>query len=572
MSVHNREIIDKLNEVADMLDIKGENPFRVRAYRNAVRTLSGFTGSIAQMVKEEGDISRITGIGKSISEKIEEIVNTGELEQLKNLQEEIPASLVEIMKLEQMGPHRTKILSDALNIKSMDELEQAAKSGKIERVKGFGKKTAETILKEINAYSSKAGSGRYKWSEAEKLVAPFMQFLESKMQDVTIAGSFRRKKETVRDIDIVAVANDPSETMRIFTGYDEVDRILAEGDTKSSVKLRSGLQVDLRIVEKNAFGAALLYFTGSKEHTVALRKMAQENGLKLNEYGLFNKKKLLASKTEEEIYKALNLLYIEPELRENKGEMEASAENGLPRLVSLNDIKGDLHAHTNETDGLNTLREMAEAAKKRGYEYFAITDHSKKVAMAGGLDEKRLEAQIAQIEELNNQVSGIKILKSIEVDILEDGTLDLPDSILKKLDLVVCSVHYHRKLSKQKQTERIRRALNNPYVNILAHPTGRMIGQRNELEMDMEVIMTEARSNGCFLEINCNPDRLDLNDNYTRMAKELGCKISVATDAHSVHSLGYMEYGIAQARRGWLEKNDVINTRTLNELMKLLKR
>jgi DNA polymerase (family 10) len=348
--------------------------------------------------------------------------------------------------------------------------------------------------------------------------------------------------------------------------------VLAKGSTRSSIVLRTGLQVDLRIVEKEAFGAALLYFTGSKEHSIALRKIAQENRHKLNEYGVYKNKKRLAGKTEAEMYKALGLRYIEPELREDKGEFEASANNSLPKLVKLEDIKGDLHTHTNATDGKYSMEEMVAAAEKLGYSYYSISDHSKRVAMARGLNEKRLAEQIKQIDKLNGKLKNIKVLKSIEVDILEDGKLDLPNRILKELDVVVCSVHYNQNLPKDKQTARVLKAMQNPYFNILGHPTGRLIGVRSSYDIDMERIMLEAKMNGCFLEINASPDRLDLNDDHARMAKEMGVKISISTDAHSIDGLNYMAFGVAQARRGWLEKDDVLNTRPWEELKVLLKR
>ncbi len=572
MPVHNKEIIDMLNELADMLDIKGESQFRVRAYRSAARAISGNTWNLAGMVEKGEDLSSLPGIGKSMSDKIREIVQTGHLKQLNELREEIPPSLVEITRLEQVGPQRTRILQEELNIRSIGDLEKAVESGELEKVKGFGKKTADHIRKELKNYTQRNGALRIRRTEANLLIAPLIEYLSDKMDKLTIGGSFRRRKETVGDIDLVAVSTDPEKAMHFFTGYDETDRILVQGDTRSSILLRTGLQVDLRIVDEASFGAALLYFTGSKDHTIALRRIAQAKELKLNEYGVYNNDKIIASATEKEIYEALGLRYIEPEIRENSGEIEAAMENRLPSLVELKDIKGDLHAHTNETDGRNTLREMAEAAQAKGYQYLAITDHSKKVSMAKGLDEKRLAKQIAEIDKLNSQLSSIKILKAIEVDILENGTLDLPDEILGELDLVVCAVHYHRKLSRKLQTQRIIRALNNPYVNILAHPTGRMIGIRDELDFDMEAVMKVASENGCFLEINCNPDRLDLNDRYARMAKEAGLKLSISTDAHAVGSFEYMEYGIAQARRGWLEKDDVLNSRSWPELKKLLKR
>lgn len=572
MPVHNKEIADKLTELADLLDIKGESQFRVRAYRTAARAISGFTRSIAEMVQNGEDLSALPGIGNSMSEKIKEIVATGQLKQLDRLRKDVPPSLVEITRLEQMGPHRTRILKDELNITSITDLEKAVKEGKLEDVKGFGKKTADNLKKELANYTKREGSHRIRRTEAEQLIAPFVAYLSSKLDKLTVAGSFRRRKETVGDIDLVAVSSHPEDAMKYFTEYDEIGRILAQGDRRASVVLRSGLQVDLRIADEHSYGAALLYFTGSKAHTIALRRIAQANDLKLNEYGIFKNEKVVASSTEKEIYKALGLQYIEPEIREDNGEIDAASGGGLPALVELDDIVGDLHAHTTETDGKNTLQEMVDAALAKGYGYFAITDHSKKVSMARGLDEKRLIRQMEEIDKLNSRISNIKVLKGIEVDILEDGSLDLPDEILKELDLVICSAHYYRKLPRKKQTQRIIRALNNPYVNILAHPTGRMIGMRDELDFDMEAVMKEAGHNGCFLEINCNPDRLDLNDRYARMAKELGVKISVATDSHSIHSLQYMQYGIGQARRGWLEKEDVLNTRPWEELKKLLKR
>ena len=569
--VHNKTILNILNELADLLDIQGENQFRVRAYRNAIRSLSGFTGSIAEKV-HNGEVSSLEGIGTSMSEKIKEIAETGELEQLNQLKKKVPTSLAEIMKLDQMGPHRTKLLYDTLNITTLQDLEKAAREGKIENVPGIGKKTSEKILREIEEFSDKGGLKRTKWSEAENQVNSLLNYLEGKMENVTVAGSFRRKKETVKDIDLVATSKNPKKAMRDFIGYDETERVVAIGETKSSVKLHSGIQVDLRIIEEESFGSAILYFTGSKEHTIVLRKMAQEKKLKLNEYGIFEKDKKLASKTEKELYNVLGLAYIEPEIRENKGEIEAAEKNKLPKLVTLDDIKGDLHTHTNQTDGLNSLYEMAEAMQNEGYEYYAVTDHSKRVSVANGLNDKRLLEQIEQIDELNGKMNKIKILKSIEVDILKDGSLDLPDSVLKELYFVLGSVHYHLNLSKKEQTKRVLKAMDNPHFNILGHPTGRMIGQRNAYEIDMRTILKAARENGCFLEINANPRRLDLNDDHARLTKEMGVKIAVSTDSHSTGSIQFMKYGINQARRGWLEKDDVLNTRSLKELRQLLKR
>ena len=572
MPVHNREIAGILNELADLQALRGENEFRIRSYRNAARTISGYTGSITEMAENGEEIQSLPGIGQSMAAKIEEIARTGTLSQLEELRKQVPATLMDIMKLEQMGPQRTREINEKLKVETIEDLRKAALDGRVEKLKGFGKKTSENILREIDEYSKKGGSKRVKFHDAGELIAPLLKYLDEKLDDITVAGSYRRKKETVGDIDILATARNRDEAMDHFVNYEEVRRILAKGESKSSVKLRADLQVDLRIFDRKTFGAALIYFTGSKAHNIALRKIGIEKGYKINEYGVYRGKKLIAGETEEDIYKKLGLNYIEPELREDAGEIEAAGNGHLPDLITPDDIRGDLHTHTNATDGKYPLADMVRAAAERGYEYYAIADHSKRVAMAKGLDEKRLAEQISEIDGLNKKMKGIRILKSIEVDILEDGSLDLPGEILKELDLVVCAAHYNTKLPRKKQTRRIIKAMENPYFNILAHPTGRMIGKRDGLDIDMEQVLKEAAINGCFMEINCNPDRLDLNDRNIRMAREHGVKLAISTDAHSIASLDYMKYGVDQARRGWLEKDDVINTRPWKELKKLLKR
>jgi DNA polymerase (family 10) len=389
---------------------------------------------------------------------------------------------------------------------------------------------------------------------------------------ITVTGSYRRRRETVGDLDILISCRSDSKIMDAFVNYDEVKRVMSKGETKSSVILRSGLQVDLRKVPAVSYGAALHYFTGSKAHNIAIRKLAVKRKLKINEYGVFKGDKRVAGKTEEEVYGQVGLPYIEPELREDNGEIEAAQKGKLPKLVKLDDIRGDLHAHTKETDGHNTLEEMAEAARERGYEYLAITEHSQKVTMARGFDARKLEKQIKTIGKLNDKLKGITILKGIEVDILKDGSLDLPDDILKELDVVVCSVHYYRNLSKKQMTERIIKAMDNPYFNVLAHPTGRLINERAPYEVDLEKVVKKAKEAGCFLEINAHPDRLDLTDTHCKMAKEEVVKIVISTDAHHTTDFAFMRYGVDQARRGWLEAEDVVNTRSLKELRKLLKR
>jgi DNA polymerase (family X) len=429
-----------------------------------------------------------------------------------------------------------------------------------------------TPANSIKDYSRKGGSKRVKLHEASGMIQPLLEYLGKKADDITVAGSYRRQKETVGDIDILGISKYPGKAMDHFVNFDEVERVISKGESRSSVKLRTGLQVDLRIFNKQSYGAAMLYFTGSKAHNIALRKIGQEKNYKINEYGLYKGSKRIAGKTEKEIYENLGLGFIEPELREDRGEIESARKGRLPDLITIDDIKGDLQTHTNATDGKYSLEEMAKAAEETGYEYYAVTDHSKKVAMARGLDEKRLSSQIGEIDKMNLKMKSLRILKSVEVDILEDGSLDLHDDILKELDLVVCAIHYNMNLSKKKQTIRILKAMENPYTNILAHPTGRKINARNGYDIDMEQIMKEAKNQGFFLEINSNPDRLDLNDKYIKQAKEIGLKLAISTDAHSVDNLRYMKYGVAQARRGWLEKDDVINTRSWKDLKKLLKR
>lgn len=572
MPVSNKTIARILNEVADLLDIKGANEFRVRSYREAAQTISGISENITKLAENKEELKSFPGIGDSMAGKIVEIAETGKLSQLKKLRKKIPESLLEVMNLGQMGPRRTKILYDNLNIESIDDLKEALNEGKVKKIKGFGKKSVENLIKEIEEYEKKDDLDRFRLADAEEIGKALTDYLSKEIDGVTIAGSYRRKKETVGDLDILGTSKYPEKAMKHFVNYEDVSRVLSKGDTRSSVILESGIHVDFRIVKKKSFGSALLYFTGSKSHTIALRKIGQGKGYKVNEYGIFKGKKKVVSETEKAMYDKLGLSYIEPELREKRGEIEASKKEDLPELISLEDIKGDLQTHTNATDGKFSLEDMIDGAIEKGYEYYAVTDHSKKVAMANGLDEKRLAKQIEKINDLNQRKSKIKILKSIEVDILEDGKLDLPDDILKELDLVVCSIHYNMKLSKKKQTMRVLRAMENPYFNILAHPTGRRIGERGPYEIDLKKVMKEALDKGCFLEVNADPARLDLNDKNILMARDIGLKLSISTDAHTIKGLDNMKYGVAQARRGWLEKDDVINTRSWEDLKKLLKR
>jgi DNA polymerase (family 10) len=443
-------------------------------------------------------------------------------------------------------------------------------------VEGFGEKTEQMIIEALEQVRGGEEKERVKLVVAEQIANDYVDYLrrEKGIKDIDVAGSYRRRKETVGDLDILVTCKKDSKVMDRFVEYEDVSKVISKGTTRSSVVLRSGLHVDLRVVPEASYGAALHYFTGSKDHNIAVRSLGVKRGLKINEYGVFEGKeeKRVAGRTEEEVYKQVSLPYIEPELRENWGEIEAAQKGKLPTLITVDDIRGDLHVHTKETDGRQSLEEMVQGAKDRGYEYVAITDHSKRVTMARGLDARRLTKQIEAIDKLNGKMKGITILRSIELDILEDGSLDLPDDILKELDLTVCSVHYNRNLSRKRMTERILKAMDNPYFNIFSHPSGRLIGERKAYEVDLEELMRAAGERGCFLELNAHPDRLDLDDHNCKMAKDLGVMLAISTDAHNTPDLDFMRYGVFQGRRGWLEKRDVLNTSGLEALKKRLRR
>ncbi|MGD1969907.1 MAG: PHP domain-containing protein [Desulfobacterales bacterium] len=505
MPIHNADVAESFNKVADLLEISGADPFRVGAYRDAARTIGGLSKSVAELIAEGKKMTDFYGIGKDLAEKIKEIVKTGKL------------SLLERLEIERRswGKPRTKLI------------------------------------------------------EAEAVAQAYVEYLkkDQTLKDITIAGSYRRGKETVGDLDILVTVKRGSDIMQRFVDYEDVDQVVSRGKTRSSVVLRTGLQVDLRVVPQVAYGAALHYFTGSKAHNIAVRRMGQKKGLKINEYGVFKNDQRRAGKTEKEVFKQVDLPYIAPELRGDRGEIQTALKKQLPDLIELSDIRGDLHVHTKETDGRDTLQDIVRVAQKKGYAYLAISNHSQNVTVAQGLDRKRLVKQIEKIERLRANMNGFVILKSIEVDILKDGSLDLPDDILKELDVVVGAVHSDFKLSRQKQTERILRAMDNPYFNILAHPSGRLINER-----DLERLKAAARERGCYMELNAHPDRLDLNEVFCKMAKEMDVKIAISTDAHSTENMDHMRLGILQARRGWLEADDVLNTRSWKDLEKLLER
>lgn len=572
MPVKNTNIAEIFNKIADLLEIDGENPFRVRAYRNAALTVENLSHDIASMVKNGEDLTKLPGIGHDLAEKIDNIINNKEIELLKKLEEKIPVDLTGLMHISGLGAKKVKKLYDALNIKNIDELAQAAEQKKIQKLPEFSEKTEKHFLEQISKI--KKEYMRMKFSTAEQYALPIVEYLKNdpNIQNIEIAGSYRRKQETIGDIDILVTCENAHKIMDEFVNYEDVQEILSKGETRSSVILKAGIQVDLRAVPQKSYGAALHYFTGSKSHNIAIRKLAKQKGWKVNEYGLFEGEKFIAGETEEGIYKKFDLPFIEPELRENRGEFEAAAKGKLPKLIELKDIKGDLHVHTKITDGHNSLEEMVEAAQKLGYEYIANTEHSKHVTVAKGLDAEKLAEHIKKIDKLNENLKHFTILKSVELDILEDGSLDLSDEILKELDIVVCAIHYKFNLSKEKQTERILRAMDNPYFNIFAHPSGRLINEREPYDVDMELIMKKAKENNCILEINAQPSRLDLNDIYCKTAKDMGLKFAISTDSHNISTYNYMRYGIGQARRGWIEADDVINTRNVAELKKLIKK
>ena len=570
MPVHNADIARVFEDIADLLEIQEANPFRVRAYRNAARTVGDLRLDVAATLEAGKALPKLPGIGEDLAGKIREIVETGACGLLERLKKELPPGITELLHIPGLGPKRVKTLYHDLGIHTLPQLYKAAQEGRIRALAGFGEKTEQNLLGGVETHLTKAK--RFKLALAAQYAHSLAEHLRGAkgVGQVVIAGSLRRMKETVGDIDILVTAKSGGPVMERFTSYPEVKEVLASGATRSSVVLASGIQVDVRVVPEASFGAALHYFTGSKAHNIAVRRIGQEKGLKINEYGIFRGERRIGGETEESVFKSIGITFIPPELRENSGEIEAARRGGLPTLVELADLKGDLHVHTKATDGRNSLREMALAAKARGLEYLAITEHSRREAMAHGLDPQRLARQIDEIDRLNAELADVTILKGIEVDILDNGTLDLPDSILARLDLVVGAVHSNFKLSRQKQTERILKALDRPHFSILAHPSGRLIDRREPYDVDMLRIIRKARERGIALELNSHPERLDLTDTHCRMAKEEGVLVAVSSDAHSVLDFDNLQFGIGQARRGWLERRDVLNARMLAELRPFL--
>jgi DNA polymerase (family X) len=576
--MENVEIAKVLGEVADLLEIQGANSFRIRAYRNAVRTVQGLARPLAQMVEEGEDLTKLPGVGSDISGYIRELVTTGKLAMLDDLAKEVPRSLEALLALEGVGPKKVKALYEQLGIESLADLEKALDSGAVEGLKGFGKKTVEHLRRSLADVRTE--EHRFLLSEADQLVRPLVDYLNQApgIFHVDVAGSYRRRRETVGDLDILAVCDEPKPVMDYFTAYDAVRRVVSAGDTRGTVVLRSGLQVDLRIVPRECYGAAMHYFTGSKAHNVAVRKRGVERGLRINEYGVFRvtksgeQGKRLSGEKEGDVLAAVGLPWIPPELREDRGEIEAALRGALPTLIERRDVKGDLQIHSTWSDGKNTIEEMVRGCLDLGYDYVAVTDHSKQLAMTGGLTASRLEEQWAEIEEVRAAVPDILVLRGMEVDILQDGTLDLDDEHLSQLDIVLVAVHSHMDLSERVMTDRIIRALAHPAVDILAHPTGRILNRRGAYTVDVEAILQAAKEYDVAVELNANPERLDLQDVYLQRAKELGVPVTLGTDAHRVESLHNMAFGIDQARRGWLEKKDVVNAKSAGALTRWLGR
>ncbi|HWJ94940.1 MAG TPA: DNA polymerase/3'-5' exonuclease PolX, partial [Telluria sp.] len=525
---------------------------------------------IGDLLKEGRDLCELPGIGKDLAGRIVEIVQDGTCAIREQLRTELPEGIDKLLRIPGLGPKRVKLLYQERGIHTPEQLLRAAQEGQLRTIRGLGEKAEQKIMEAVQAQMSK--TLRHSIALAVQLVEPLVRYLKEHpaAQRVEPAGSFRRMKESVGDLDIVVTATDTEALTAHFVAYDGVERVLAHGTTKASVELRQGMQVDLRVVPEESFGAALHYFTGSKAHNIAVRALAQKRDLKINEYGAFAGEERVAGDTEESVFASVGLPFIAPELRENRGEIEAAREGKLPHLLTLHDLKGDLHAHTTASDGRSSLREMALEAKRRGLSYLGVSDHVRHVGK--GLDADALARQGEEIDRLNEELDGIVLLKGAEVDILEDGSLDLPDEALARLDYAIASVHGNFNLARDKQTERIMRAMDNKYVRILAHPTGRLLFERNAYEVDVERLVRQANQCGCVLELDSQPSRLDLNDTYCRMAKDEGVLVAINSDAHSVLDFENLRFGIGQARRGWLEKRDVLNARTLERLRKLLRK
>ncbi len=568
----NAEVVRVLKEMALLLQVQGADPFKAQAYQRGVRSITSLGEDIAAIAARD-ELTDIPGIGKGLAEVIKDYLDDGQVEKLNELRTRVPIQVMELDAIPGVGPRTMKLVYDKLGVTDLESLERAADEGLLEDLPGLGKKTQEQILRGIAV--AKSGMGRTLLADglldAEAIVTKLRKLEDVKRIDIT--GSSRRRRETIGDIDILVDAEVSGTIMETFVGIEGVADVLAHGDTKSSIRLQSNLQVDLRVVTSDSYGAGLQYFTGSVDHNVKLRALAQKKNLRLNEYGLFKGEKKIAGDDEEGIYKTLGMDWIPPELREDQGEIEAAQEGTLPKLIEMKDIRGDLHSHTDQSDGKNTIEEMLDAAQKKGYEYYCVSDHTQSLTIANGMDEARLLKRIDEIDDLNS--SGrwkMKILKGAEVDILKNGELDIKDEVLAQLDIVTVSIHSRMKDSKEMMTERVCEALRNRYAHILGHPTGRLLLKRPEFEIDLQQVFEMAVENNVIMELNAHPQRLDLNPGNLRIAKRLGLKVAINTDAHWTDELDHMRFGVYQARRGWIERDDVINTMSLKSMLKAIKK
>ena len=584
--MENIEIAGILGELGHLLEIQGSNPFRIRAYRNASRTVRGLTRPLSAMVEAGEDLTALDAIGKEMAAHIVELVQTGALARLAEVSAEVPRSLVQLVKLDGVGPKKAKKLWESLGVTTIDELEVALKAGRVESLEGFGATSVAKILTSIE--DLRRYSGRFLLSKVDDLVEPLLAHMREApdVERIEVAGSYRRRKETIGDVDLLVQAELPAPAvMEHFTAFGSVERVVSAGDTRGSVVLRSGLEVDLRVIPDRSFGAALHYFTGSKEHNIAVRQIAQRQGLRVNEWGVFRVPEgvdpddvgkedgeRVAGETESSVFEVLGMGWVPPVLRENRGEVKAALDNSLPDLVTMEDIQGDLHMHSTWSDGKASVEEMARACEARGYRYLAMSDHSPALAMVGGITPERAVDQWEEIARVQEGLDGITIFKSLEVDILRDGSLDMTDEVLETLDLVLVSVHSLMEMDRVLMTDRVIAAIQHPQVDILAHPTGRLLARREPFQLEMEEVLQAARDLGVAVEINANPNRLDLNDVHAHRAKELGVKVCISTDAHSVQRLDHMSYGVDQARRAWLNKGDVLNTMTQPQFREWLER
>jgi DNA polymerase (family 10) len=563
----NKELADLFEKMADILEFKGENPFKISAYRKASRIIGDLTEDIEE-IAERGELKNIPGIGEGMAQKIVEYLKTGRVSKFEEVRKGVSDELIAIMDIPGMGPKTLSMLHKEKGISNLSQLEKALEDGSLLGLFGIGEKKIENIKRGIQLL--KQSQGRMNLGIAFPVAKRIVETLRQKAGSKKIewAGSLRRMKENIGDIDILATGPNKEKIIHTFTHLPEVKEVLASGETKASVIVEGGTQIDLRVVEEDSYGAALQYFTGSKGHNIHLRGIAKAKGLKINEYGVFKGKKKIGGIEEKDVYRSLGMDWIEPELREDRGEIEAAQKKGLPKLIQESEIKGDLHVHSKWSDGTSSIEEIAKAAQKMGYQYVAICDHTKSLKIAHGLDETRLLKQIEEIDRLNEKLKGFQVLKGTEVDILTDGKLDLSEKILEKLDLVVAAIHSGFKQDKVKMTKRIIQALENPHLDILAHPSGRLLGARDPYEVEIDELMEAAKKYGKALEINAYFERLDLNDIHCRKAKEMGIRVGIGTDSHHLDQMWMMSLGVAVARRGWLETKDVLNTLSLKEILK----